>query len=278
MPELPEVETMRRGILSVVGSQITAVEKLRCPRKPIMFAPRIDRFRHRAIGQQIMAVDRIGKRVVVRLESDDAIILEPRMTGLVLVTDPPNPIYLRVRFDLTGDGPASFWYWDVRGLGNVRLLTPDEQTAAFGPHKLGPDALAVTGDDLRQRLAGSKREVKVALLDQKAVVGIGNLYAAEILHVAKIHPQARCDRLTKSQWQRIADATHAVLLEAIKYEGSTLGDGTYRNALNKDGSYQNQHRVYAKAGDACRRCGGEIERIVQAQRSTFFCAGCQTRR
>ena len=278
MPELPEVETMRRGILGVVGSQVVGVEKIRCPRKPILLTPRIDRFRRRAVGQRIAAVERVGKRVVVRLDSDDRIVLEPRMTGLVLLSDPPDPLYLRVRIDLSGGEHRALWYWDRRGLGNVRLLSPAEFAAACGSERLGPDALVVSTGDFRRRLAESKRAVKVALLDQKVVAGIGNLYAAEILHVAGVHPEARCDRLTIKRWQAIADATHAVLEEAIRYEGSTLGDGTYRNALNQDGGYQNKHRVYGKAGEQCSRCGGQIERIVQAQRATFFCPGCQRRR
>jgi len=126
------------------------------------------------------------------------------------------------------------------------------------------------------RLSASRRAIKVALLDQRAVAGIGNLYASEILHVAGIHPARRCDRLTRAQWQAIADATHGVLEEAIRYEGSTLGDGTYRNALNREGGYQNHHRVYARAGRQCPSCrSSEIKRIVQAQRSTFFCPQCQ---
>lgn len=278
LPELPEVETMRRGILGVVGSRIARVEKLRCPRKPIQFLPRSDAFNRRAAGQTIIAVGRVGKRVVVRLESDDRIVLEPRMTGLVLLADPPDPLYLRVQFHLHNGPHDAFWYWDRRGLGNVRLYTPAEFSAACGPEKLGPDALSVSTDDLRRRLARSRRAIKVALLDQRAVAGIGNLYAAEILHVAGVHPAARCDLLTKAQWSRIAGATHEVLEEAIRYEGSTLGDGTYRNVLSQNGSYQNEHRVYGRAGEPCPRCGGVIERVVQAQRSTFFCAACQKRR
>ena len=108
----------------------------------------------------------------------------------------------------------------------------------------------MTAELFRERLGGSKRAVKVALLDQRAVAGIGNLYASEILHLAGIHPAARCDKLTRAQWQAIADATHAVLEAAIRYEGSTLGDGTYRNALNQAGGYQNHHRVYDRAGEA----------------------------
>ncbi len=278
MPELPEVETMRRGILGAVGGRLVEVERLACPRKPINLAPRVDAFRRRTTGQDIAAIDRIGKRVVLRLGSGDAIVIEPRMTGLVLTCDPPDPLYLRLRFTVSGAKLREFWYWDRRGLGHVRLLTPAQQLAALGPTKLGPDALTVTAELLRERLGGSRRAIKVALLDQKAVLGIGNLYAAEILFVAGVHPAARCDQLSRPVWRRIADATLAVLEEAILYEGSTLSDGTYRNVLNQDGGYQNQHRVYDKAGEPCGHCGAPIRRIVQAQRATFYCPGCQRRK
>jgi len=278
MPELPEVETMRRGILGVVGARIERVERTPCPRKPIAISPRVDRFRRRVAGRSIREVDRVGKRVVLRLDSDDAIVIEPRMTGLVLLADPPDRQYLRFRIALSGNGIGELLYWDRRGLGSVRLFAPREFDAACGPEKLGPDGLAITAESLRLRLRLSRRAIKVALLDQRAVAGIGNLYASEILHVARIYPGRRCDKITRAEWQRIADATHEVLEEAILHEGSTLGDGTYRNALNREGGYQNHHRVYARAGQRCPSCeSSHIKRIVQAQRSTFFCPKCQRR-
>ena len=138
----------------------------------------------------------------------------------------------------------------------------------------------MTAELYRERLSGSQRAVKVALLDQRAVAGIGNLYASEILHLSRIHPARRCDKLTRDQWRRVADATRSVLEAAIRYEGSTLGDGTYRNALNQAGGYQSHHRVYDREGEVCMRCGAasEIVRIVQAQRATFFCPSCQRKR
>ena len=277
MPELPEVETMRRGVLGVVGARIKDVERVECKRKPILIEPRIDRFRRRAVGRTIRDVGRVGKRVVLHLDSSDAIVLEPRMTGLVLVADPPTREHLRFRCRLVGTGVHEVLYWDRRGLGNVRLFSPEEFAAAFGPEKVGPDALLMTGELFRQQLGDSRRAVKVALLDQRAVAGIGNLYASEILYLAGIHPARSCDRLTGGQWRAIADATREILETAIRYEGSTLGDGTYRNALNQEGSYQNHHRVYDRAGEGCPRCGegSKIARIVQAQRSTFYCATCQ---
>jgi formamidopyrimidine-DNA glycosylase len=286
MPELPEVETMRRGIAPVVGCSIAAVERLPCPRKPIAIEPGLAAFRRRAEGKRIERTDRAGKRVVLWLDSGDAVVFEPRMTGLVLLADPPDPLYSRLRLKLEGgpaksnSSPKQLLYWDRRGLGNVRLLTAPQFAERFGLDVLGPDALVMTAELYRERLGRTSRAVKAALLDQRAVAGIGNLYASEILHLAKIHPARACRLLTRDQWDRIAAAALDVLEAAILYEGSTLSDGTYRNAINGEGGYQNHHRVYDRAGKPCPRrgCGGLIERIVQAQRSTFFCATCQTRR
>jgi formamidopyrimidine-DNA glycosylase len=205
--------------------------------------------------------------------------MEPRMTGLVLLTEPPTLEHLRFRCTLSGTGARQLLYWDRRGLGSVRLVAPKQFDAEFSASRLGPDGLTVTGDDLRQRLGASRRAVKVALLDQRAVAGIGNMYASEILHVAGIHPAKACHRITRAQWAAIAEATHEILESAVRYEGSTLRNGTYRNALSQVGGYQHHHRVYDKAGKPCPRCGGDaaIARIVQVQRSTYFCAACQRR-
>ncbi len=277
---------MRRGIRGCIGCSIVGVEKPRSRRlKPLKITPATATLRRRLVGNRIDHTDRVGKRVVVWLDSGDALVFEPRMTGLVLVADPPNKEHLRFRLQLDRSAAARnkndsrsdrLSYWDRRGLGSVRLFTRDEFQDNFGPHKLGPDALTACGDLLSDRLGHSQREIKVALLDQQAIAGIGNLYAAEILHVAGIHPQASCRRLKAAHWEAIATATVQVLSEAIRYEGSTLNDGTYRNALNQNGRYQNHHRVYKRDGQPCLRCGrGTIRRIVQAQRSTFFCPACQ---
>ena len=267
---------MRRGVEPAVGAQITAVELVRCPRKPISIKPSLAAFRRRAEGSRIERTGRAGKRVALWLDSGDAIVFEPRMTGLLLIGEPPDPLYSRFRLRLSGAAATRITYWDRRGLGNVRLYSAAEYAARFDLGGLGPDALDMTPELYRERLGLSRRAVKVALLDQRAVAGIGNLYASEILHLAKVHPALPCQRITRRQWQAIAAAALEVLQTAIRYEGSTLSDGTYRNALNQQGGYQNEHRVYAKAGEPCARCRrGTINRIVQAQRSTFFCPRCQ---
>jgi formamidopyrimidine-DNA glycosylase len=210
------------------------------------------------------------------LDNEHAVVFEPRMTGLVLLADPPSQQHLRLRIDLRGTGVPHLWYWDRRGLGSVRLLSRDEVQQQLGPPRLGPDALGLDADQLRQIFSRRRCAIKVALLDQSAMAGVGNLYASEILHVARVNPYKSCHRLTRCEWQRLAHSMLEVLEEAIRYEGSTLSDGTYRTALNNAGSYQNQHRVYDRAGQPCPNCKDrEIKRVVQAQRSTFYCPFCQ---
>jgi formamidopyrimidine-DNA glycosylase len=278
VPELPEVETMRRGVACITGRQIVDVDRPPCDRRPILITPRIDALRRRAVGRRISAVDRIGKRVVLRLDSSDAMILEPRMTGLVLLTDPPTREHLRLRIVLQGK-PRELLFWDRRGLGSVRLVNQRQFHELYENGSLGPDALAVSASVLKHRLGKSRRAIKVALLDQRAIAGIGNLYASEILHLAGIHPERRCDQIRSAEWERIHTAMHRVLETAIRFEGSTLSDGTYRNALNQNGGYQNHHRVYDRAGKVCTTCKcATVKRIVQSQRSTFFCLHCQGKR
>jgi formamidopyrimidine-DNA glycosylase len=276
MPELPEVETMRRGVQRAVGGVIEGVDRPPCRQKPIRIEPAWPTLRRRVCRQRIMAVERAGKRLALVLQSGDRLVFEPRMTGLVSVEQPPDGQYLRLRLRLGHSRVPAVWFWDRRGLGSVRLLTQQAYEQQLGRQRLGPDALELTPRLLAERLARSRREIKVALLDQRAVAGIGNLYASEILHVARIHPQARCDGLSAAHWRRLHAAIVHVLQEAIAYEGSTLADGTYRTALNRNGQYQNHHRVYDRAGQTCPACREEsIVRIVQAQRSTFFCPRCQ---
>ena len=277
MPELPEVETMCRGISAVVGSRIESVERPPCKLRPCLLQPRIDAFDRRVRGKRIASIGRRGKRVLIHLDDAQTVVIEPRMTGLVLLVDPPTEEHLRLRVRLSGGPEPQLLVWDRRGLGTIRLLSEGEFAKTVDA-RLGTDALAISVDQLREKMACSKRSIKVALLDQTAVAGIGNLYAAEILFRAGVDPRVRCDKLTRPQWRRIHQAITQVLSEAIRYEGSTLGDGTYRNALNDPGGYQNCHRVYDRAALPCPRCQtGVIRRIVQAQRSTFFCPVCQQR-
>lgn len=279
MPELPEVETMVRGIRSqVIGRTIQ--ELIACPSacKPILMSPIFSKLRKQLLGRAFTSVRRVGKRVVFQVSDGATLAVEPRMTGLMVLADPPDEHHLRLQWEFQDDGPfRSLWFWDRRGLGTVTRYEKGEFEERYGPDALGPDALEMSLELWRDRCSGSNREIKVLLLDQKAVAGIGNLYASEILHVAQINPRAAAKTLNPEQLDRLTMAVQSVLLKAIDCEGSTLSDGTYRNALNQNGSYQNHHRTYMRAGQPCLTCHtGTIERIVQAQRSTFFCPQCQS--
>jgi formamidopyrimidine-DNA glycosylase len=277
MPELPEVETMRRGILVARGATVVAARRPRSRKKPLQTLPAWPAMARQLAGQQLKKIDRHGKRLLLGFASGRCLIIEPRMSGLVLVGQPPDPESVRLELDLKGGRCRRLTYWDRRGLG--RLILADEQATAeyLSPQRLGPDALDISEDELRENLGHRDIPVKVALMDQKAVAGIGNIYASEILHAARVDPRRRCSSLRRPRWRAIHAAMLEVLNEAIRLEGSTLSDGSYRNAMNRPGSYQNRHRVYDRMGESCPRCGGssQIERIVQAQRSTYFCPRCQ---
>ncbi len=274
MPELPEVETMLRGIQSACeGRQLRELQFVPCTRRPGPVYPDRASFQH-VVGSRLTGLERLGKRILMHFDCELCIVVEPRMTGLMLVTAPPSTEHLRIRWQFSGGAANSVLFWDRRGLGTVSLLTPMELDALRA--RLGPDALGINAEEFRRRLKGTRRAIKPALLDQQLVAGIGNLYASEILHVCGISPRRRSDRLLRREVAAITEATHEILQLAVRYEGSTLNDGTYRNALNQDGGYQNHHRVYDRAGDLCPTCReGTIRRIVQTQRSTFYCPRCQ---
>ena len=269
---------MVRGIRPhVEGRTVLALRRCRCACRPISIKPDLRRVAARVRGQKVTRVHRVAKRIVLDFASGDSLAIEPRMTGLMLLADPPDREHLRIEIQFSGQGEhGSVWFWDRRGLGTITLYTADELARTLGPERIGPDALLMTDDEWIERCARTGRPIKVALLDQKLAAGIGNLYASEILHRAALHPDIPANRLRAPQVRRMAECVREVLAEAIRYEGSTLGDETYRNALNRAGRYQERHRVYMREEAACLTCGtGSIQRIVQAQRSTFFCPRCQ---
>lgn len=276
MPELPEVETMCRRIAPVIGCRISDIKRPRSPFRSISTNPPLSAFRRRVKRQAIVAINRIGKRAVLELSNDDRIVIEPRMTGLILLDNAPNKKHLKLIFELTGGSSKQLLFWDQRGFGVVSLFSPEQFREEYSRERIGPDALQVTPEILRERFSTSRRAIKVAMLDQHAISGVGNLYASEILHRVGIHPATPCDKLKPPHWPAIHATMQKVLKEAIRHHGSTLRDGTYRAAHDEPGSYQNKHRVYQRAGKTCLQCGkAEIVRIVQAQRSTFFCPVCQ---
>jgi formamidopyrimidine-DNA glycosylase len=284
MPELPEVETMRRGLLGLQDMQITDATFPLSHLRPLSILPAPAVLARRLKGRRITQIGRLGKRVTLELSATSAtaeeplfLVIEPRMTGLLLVTPSPSQEHVRcvLRLHQRGRPDRFLTFWDRRGLGTIRLANAGDLTAIRG--RLGPDGLTITAAELADRLGRSRRAVKVALLDQQAVAGIGNIYAAEILHRSGIDPRTLCQQLRGPAWERIASFTREVLREAIRFEGSSIGDETYRTADSRPGRFQRRHRVYGRSGLPCPGCQVLIRRIVQAQRSTFFCPTCQRR-
>jgi formamidopyrimidine-DNA glycosylase len=276
MPELPEVETMCRGLAPVAGCRILTVHFPKSRLCSIEMSPGERTFRRRVEGRTVLSVRRVAKRVVIDLDSDDAVVFEPRMTGRVLLTPPPSEKHVRAVFTFFGKSKPPLTFWSIRGLSTLHLFSPKQFAQLLGPNRIGPDALVVTVDELRGTLGRSRRAIKPALLDQRAVAGIGNIYASEILHRAKVNPELACDHVRPAQWKRIHAETLAVLHAAVAAQGSTLADGGYKTADGRSGDYQKQILVYGRADEPCRQCRrGRIRRIVQTQRSTFFCPTCQ---
>ena len=275
MPELPEVETMCRGIRQLVGRRIIAVQQPTCRYRPIAIRPAVSRIDRQLRNRKISAISRLGKRVLIHA-GEWVLILQPKMAGLVSLDRAPNSQHVRLQVQFSGRPKTQLIYWDRRGLGTVELMKDSEIQTRLIDGRLGPDALDISLEEFIIRLRSTRRQIKVALLDQKLVAGIGNLYASEMLHRARIHPARGSDTVSSAKLKVLYEAMRGTLLKAIEHEGSTLADGTYRNALNNPGTYQNQHLVYDRAGLPCPTCAkSAIRRIVQAQRSSFFCPRCQ---
>ncbi len=256
-------------------SQIARVIDPKCSYRPIACDPTLRSIGARLRGQEITGISRLGKRVLIETNRW-ALVLQPKMTGLVSIDDPPSPEHVRLILELDNCATSRLLFWDRRGLGTIQLLSRDDVIARLVTGRLGTDALVISCSEFIERLSSTNRPIKVALLDQKLLAGVGNLYASEMLHAAAIDPCRPAAGLRADEYAALHQHMLRILQEAIRYEGSTLSDGTYRNALNQEGGYQNAHQVYDRAGQPCPRCRStEIIRIVQAQRATFYCPTCQ---
>jgi formamidopyrimidine-DNA glycosylase len=282
MPELPEVETVRRGLERfVVGRRVRAVEvgRDRTVRRTSRQAL-IDGL----TGTTITSANRRGKYLLLPLDSGDEVMIHLRMSGQVLIAEagaerPPHTHVVAHLAPGCGHPPHELWFVDPRTFGEVVVFDPTNVAVEIPDlARLGVDPIA---DDLslpllRRLVRPRHRPLKPLMLDQHVIAGIGNIYADEILHEARLRPDRMSDELGTSGERRLHEAIHRILPAAVAAGGSTLGDAQYVDLFGEGGSYQDAHRVYGRAGERCLTCGvGWIRRTVHAQRSTHFCPRCQ---
>jgi formamidopyrimidine-DNA glycosylase len=277
MPELPEVETVRRGLERfAVGRRVNGVD---VGRERTVRRTSPEAVIHGLSGTTIVAAHRRGKYLLLPLDSGDEVMIHLRMSGQVLIAPAgaERPPHTHVVLHL--DDGNELWFVDPRTFGEVVVFDP-ANVAVEVPDlaRLGPDPISegLALRDLRRVLRSRHRLLKPLLLDQHAIAGIGNIYADEILHAARLRPDRISDELSLPSERRLHDSIHRILREAIDAGGSTLNDAQYVDLLGDGGSYQNAHAVYGRAGERCRTCGvGWIRHTLSAQRSTHFCPRCQ---
>jgi formamidopyrimidine-DNA glycosylase len=269
MPELPEVETIVRGLSeTIVGSTIERAE-LRLDKMAI--APAGTRFGTAVAGERIAGVRRRGKYAVIELVSGRALVTSLRMTGRLVVAPASAPEHPATHVVLHLRGGRHLRFSDVRTFGRMRLVGPDEAW----DRELGVEPLSsgFTQQAFAGMLAGRTTPIKVLLLDQRRVAGIGNIYACEALWQARVRPSRPAGALTKPAARRLRHAIVEVLRRAIARRGTSVDD--YVDSGGLQGSFQNELAVYGRHGRECPRCGGRIVRTVLAQRGTWWCRRCQ---
>lgn len=274
MPELPEVEYVARQLReTLLGRRFTGVE-VRWARsiqgmEPAEFAAGVT-------GRSVRAVGRRAKYLLLTLDDGRLLIAHRRMSGNLLLRGrgQDEPPYTRVALDV--DDGRRLYYTDPRKFGRLALAWPDALPAALAA--LGPEPLeaAFTPAALAARLAGSRRAIKAALLDQRVVAGLGNIYADEALFRAQIHPLRAAGSLSQLEVARLHAGIQGALTTGIEHGGTTFG--RYRDINDEAGNNLEHVEVYQRTGKPCLRCGTPVERITVAQRGTHYCPRCQPAR
>ncbi len=278
MPELPEVETMVRGLRP-------AMEGFRLLQAFVHDAFLLqtgtdDEFTDRLRDAEVERVDRRGKWVVIRLrDSRGLIVIQPRMTGGFWLVSPERPEHVRLSFGMNGPVPT-VWFCDIRRLGKIAWFPDDLIAESAFQQSHGPDALKISMEEITAALKKTARAIKPTLMDQKVLAGIGNIYADEVLFEARIHPERAASGLKALEIQRLHEAIGRVLAAAIAAEGSSF-DAGYRTVLGLEGGFLSQNAMYGRGGKPCPACGTEVLKTKIAGlmgRPTHYCPSCQSLR
>jgi len=277
MPELPEVETVRRGLQQhLAGHRVTRVE---VGRDRVVRRTSREALIHGLTDTTILRADRRGKYLLLPLDSGDAVMVHLRMSGQVLLADggAPRPPHTHVVMHV--DNGSEVWFVDPRTFGEVVVFDPERVDVQLPElAKLGVDPIAdeFPYDTLRTMVRSTSRALKPLLLDQHRIAGIGNIYADEILHASRLRPDRAANTIDAPATRRLHHSIGSILRASINAGGSTLGDAQYVDLMGSGGSYQDDHRVYGRTGERCMTCGrGWIKHTVSGGRSTHYCAVCQ---
>jgi len=272
LPELPEVEAVRRSLAPfLTQTRIADVEV----RRPDLRVPFPRRFRARLVNQTVLSLTRRAKYLMAALSSSETLLVHLGMSGSFRVDSESVDRHDHVVMHMSSGAVVIFN--DPRRFGLMLLLTPAQLArhpvlSRLGPEPLSPDFDAAA---LARACRGRKTALKVALLDQRVVAGIGNIYASEALFRSGINPKMPAQRIGRARYDLLAEKIRETLEAAIRAGGSTLRD--FVGGDGRAGYFQDEHLVYGRGGEPCTRCGGRVKELRQGQRSTFYCPSCQRR-
>lgn len=270
MPELPEVEIIKRGLTRlIIGKKILDITT----DSPKQVQPSLSVMKKAVIGETIKKFDRRAKLLQIFLSNGKILVVHLKMTGRLLVRKKgakPDD-WQHVTFTLSGDKELRFA--DLRKFGWVRFLKSKKELDKILA-KFGPDALdGISLKEFQTVLSKSRRAVKLVIMDQSKIAGVGNIYASDALNLAKIKPHHPANKLSKNEAKILLQAIKKVLSAGIKYRGAS--DQYYLDALGHKGSYQEHFLTYNREGKKCFNCGGEIKKIKLGGRGTYYCPACQ---
>lgn len=274
MPEMPEVETIRRSLeKKLLGKEIVDVKILLS--RQIKW-PAVENFASRLVGRKIAEAARIGKYLLFKLDNGNELIVHLRMTGRLCyktAQDKSEETHTRVVFYFAGG--ERLIYADIRTFGALYALLPDERWRIRGLSEMGPEPLSAefTVDYLQGILQKRRTKIKSILLNQKYIGGLGNIYVDEALFLAGIQPQRTADSISPAETAKLYSSINKVIAEGIADGGTTFRD--YRDGEGKKGHHQEKLFVYGRGGQSCRRCQNQIEKITLGGRGTHYCPHCQ---
>lgn len=275
MPELAEVETIRRDVdrvyagRGIVDVDVTGPRSVRRHTDPSEFVARVQ-------GRRLTSTGRRGKYLILALDDGGAVVAHMGMSGQLLHAAAHDEVLKHTHVRLGFDDGTDLRFVDPRTFGQMWVTTPVGGRIPELAH-LGFDPLEDPDAEVRLRdLVGRPTKLKPLLMDQGRIVGIGNMYADEILFAAGLRPDRPAATLSEPETRSLYRSMVSVLTDAIRYRGSSLADEQYRDLFGELGGFQKRHRVYAREGQPCTRCGETVVRVPFAGRSSFFCPGCQT--